>query len=775
MHVRSLGKLPAEVTNFVGRERELAQVRRALTATRLLTLTGPGGVGKTRLARRVACDVHPAFPDGVWLVELAELGQGDLLALHTAVTLGLTDTSGDPAQRLAEYLSDKTMLLVIDNCEHLIQPVASLMSRLLTAAPGLHVLATSRQVLGSEGEYLFEVPPLSVPRSSALDRIEPADLHSEAVDLFLDRAAAVLAVLPDGPEFRRSVIEICRRLDGIPLAIELAVARLRAYSVGEILLRLERSLDVLTTGPRSAPARHQTLKATIDWSFELCSPVEQLLWVRLSVFAGGFDLDAAESVCADDRLPRDDVFDLVAGLVDKSILRRQDAVSGRGARFSMLETMREYGKERLATLGEAREVRLRHVRYFAALAQRGHDDFFTEREIPWFQDIRANHANIRLALQECISGVGEPRVALSIAAVLRMFWASPGLVVEGCQWLRKALAADTEPSAARAEALWVLAYIEVLLAEVDSSLKSMAECRKLAGEYSLDRINAALTLCPVMAEFLLGDTRAALSAAENAVAAGRSVNDPAITGEAMFFASAMAFALDDSRADNLAIDALTFMQAHGAQLWRGSALWINGLMHCRKDRREVAVDCFTTAMVIFRQMNHDLGTAMCLDGMAWAVTLSGDYVRAARLQGAADVIWRAGPLRMPYQFDRAEIREMVEAQIREGIGDAAFDQAFVDGMSQPLDSLIGSHGGHEVRGESAADSVISDQLQSLTQRERKVAELLAKGMRNREIAAALVVSPRTVESHVQNILTKLGFHSRTQIAAWVSRAQLSDR
>ncbi|WP_319457003.1 MULTISPECIES: helix-turn-helix transcriptional regulator [unclassified Mycobacterium] len=776
MRVRSLGKLPAEVTNFVGRERELAQVRRALTASRLLTLTGPGGVGKTRLARRVASDLHPAFPDGVWLVELAELGQGDLLALHTAVTLGLTDTSGDPAQSLADYLCDKTLLLVIDNCEHLIQPVANLVSRLLAAAPELRVLATSRHVLGSDGEYLFEVPPLSIPKSAASDRIEPSRVHSEAVDLFLDRAAAVLPALPAGPEFRRSVIEICRRLDGIPLAIELAVARLRAYPVGEILARLERSLDVLTTGPRSAPPRHQTLKATIDWSFELCSSAEQLLWARLSVFAGGFDLDAAESVCADDRLPQDDVFDLVAGLVDKSILRRQAAVSGRGARFSMLETMREYGKERLVTVGEAKEVRVRHLCHFAALAQRGHDDFFTEREIVWFQDIRANHANIRLALQECISGVGEPNVAMSIASVLRMFWASPGLVVEGCQWLRKALAADTEPSAARAEALWVLAYVEVLLAEVDSAVRSMAECRKLAGDFSLDRISAALTLCPIMADFMLGDTTAALADAEGAVAAGLAVGDPAITGEAMFFASAMAFVTGDSRADKLAIDALSFMQAHGAQLWRGSALWINGLMHCRRDRREVAVDCFREALVIFRQMNHDLGTAMCLDGMAWAVALSGEYVRAARLQGAADVIWQAGPLRMPYQFDRHEIREKVEALIREGIGHTAFDQAFADGMSLPLDSVIGRNSGSDVREESGADdSVIADQLESLTQRERKVAELLAKGMRNREIAAELVVSPRTVESHVQNILTKLGFHSRTQIAAWVSRTQLSNR
>lgn len=771
MAARLAGHLPAEVTTFVGRERESAQVRRMLSAGRLVTLTGPGGVGKTRLARRVAADVRRAVPDGVWLVELAELRRGDLLAVHVATTLGLRDVVGDPAGSLVDYLRDKSLLLVLDNCEHLIQPVVALLSALLAGAPALRVLATSREVLGTEGEHLFEVPALSLPDVDGLGRAS-GQATSEAVELFLDRAVAVIPELPQSAQWRRSVMELCRRLDGIPLAIELAAARTRAYPVEEILARVEHALDVLTTGPRSAPPRHRALKATIGWSYDLCSAEEQLMWARLSVFAGGFDLGAAEGVCTDARLPRADVFDLLAGLVDKSILHR---ASG-SARFSMLETVREYGRERLAALGQEKEFRLRHARHFAALADRGRIDCFSEREIGWSQEIGLNRANIRVALDSCVSELGQPRMALRIVARLRLFWISPSVIMEGYRWLRTALDASPEPSEERAQALWVCAYLEVLLTEVDRAARTMAECRALAGELGLRRVEAALTLCPILADFLLGDVAAALRHAKQAIACGRKVGDPAITGEALFFAAAMAFVSGDPDAERLADEALRFLESEHSQLWRANALWVNGMVRCRGDDREIATAHFLDAIAVFRQLGHEPGLALSLDGLAWVAARSGELHRAARLLGAADPIWKTGPRRtMPLVFGELAFTGDVETTVRTGIGDGAFERAFRDGAARPLDDVLGEVTGLPVPSGEPRRAGPEDPLAALTARERKIAELLAKGMSNRDVATELVVSLRTVESHVQHILTKLGFHSRTQVVALVNRIGSGDR
>jgi predicted ATPase/DNA-binding NarL/FixJ family response regulator len=772
MATRLVGYLPAEVTNFVGREWELGQVRRLLSTGRLVTLTGPGGIGKTRLARRVAAQVDRAFPDGVWLVELAELREGDLLSVEVATTLGLKDSSNDPGASLAEYLRDKNMLLVLDNCEHLVRPVVALLSRLLTSAPALRVLATSRQVLGSEGEHLFEVPALSLPEPDPLGRVGPGGAASEAVDLFMDRAAAVVPGLPEGADFQRSAIELCRRLEGIPLAIELAAARMRAYPVEAILERVERALDVLTTGPLSAPARHRGLKAAIGWSFDLCSPEEQLMWARLSVFAGGLEIDAVEGVCTDARLPRTAVFDLLASLVDKSILHRESG----SPRFSMLESVREYGRERLAALGEEKEFLLRHAQYFAAMVDRGRTDFFSEREIPWFQSIAVNHANIRLAMQSCLSELGEPRIALRIASGLRMRWASPGMVMEGYQWLRKALDNSPEPSEDRAEALWVCAYVEVLLSEVESAARTMAECRALADKLGLHRVGAALALCAVLADFLLGDAAVALKHANEAVTSGRKVGDHAITGEAFAYAATMAFATGDPDADRLTDEALSFLESEGAQFWRASALWIKGLLRCRDDDRVTAASCFLAALGVFRQLGHDVGVALCLDGLAWVAMRDGQLRRAARLLGAAWPIWQTAPSGlMLLMFSQLAEKDEVEAAARAGLGDAGFDKAHREGIHQPLDDVLGELVGAPARQPTAARTAAYDPLASLTQRERKVADLLARGMTNQDIATDLVLSVRTVESHVQHILTKLGFQSRAQVASLVGRMESGGR
>ena len=338
------GALPAELTSFVGRRRELSETRRLLASSRMLTLTGVGGVGKTRLALRMAAEVRRTFPDGVWFVELAALHDAQLVPHTVANTLELRQVSADPAGDLAAYLERRRLLVVLDNCEHLTDACAMLASKLLAAAPGLRILATSRHVLGVEGEQILAVPPLSTRTA----RVEAGDAaHYESVRLFLDRAAAVAPDFEVGDGNRDAVVELCRRLDGIPLAIELAAVWLRTLSPVQILDRLEDRFRLLTSG-RSAAPRHQALDATVGWSYELCSPAEQLLWARLSVFSGGFDLEAAEEVCSGEGIPTADVLNLIASLVNKSIVIRIQATSHTTAWYQMLETIRQYGEERLA-------------------------------------------------------------------------------------------------------------------------------------------------------------------------------------------------------------------------------------------------------------------------------------------------------------------------------------------------------------------------------------------------------------------------------------------
>ena len=370
--LRNPGALPAELTSFVGRRHELAEIKRLLSVSRLVTLTGMGGVGKTRLALWAAAEIRRAFPDGVWFVPLAELSDPGLLPNTIATALGLR--TGGAVAGVAEYLEDKQLLLILDNCEHLVPACAVLAAKLLSATTGVSILATSRQVLRADGEQVLPVPPLEVPE---LD--EPG--HREAVTLFADRAAAVLPGFRLTAENRDVVRRICRRLDGIPLAIELAVVRLRVLSPEQILARLDDRFRLLTTGSRTALPRRRTLEAAIDWSFELCTPAEQRVWAAVSVFTAGFDLDAAEAVCADEEIAAEDVLDLIAGMVDKSIITRRNGTYGRTAWFRMLETVREYGQAKLAESGHAEGVRVRHAAYYVELVRRYWADGFSPQQL----------------------------------------------------------------------------------------------------------------------------------------------------------------------------------------------------------------------------------------------------------------------------------------------------------------------------------------------------------------------------------------------------------
>ncbi|MFJ6686900.1 ATP-binding protein, partial [Streptomyces werraensis] len=472
---RQGGGLPAELTTFVGRREERAEARRLLSQTRLLTLTGPGGVGKTRLAMRVASDARRAFASGVCFVPLAALQDETLLANTIAAALGVNDQSGrPPIIGLTQLLADQHVLLVLDNCEHLLQNCALLAGKLLGAAPNLRILATSRQALGTEGEVVFAVPPLR----QGTEKPTPHDMESEAVRLFVQRAAAAMRGFSLTDENRSAVNDICRRLDGIPLAIELAAVRLRVLSVTELLERLDDRFAVLTTGSRAALPRQQTLRATIDWSYELCSPQERVAWTRLSVFSGGFDLDAAEQVVAGDEVGTGDVFDLVAGLVEKSVITRQ-ASAGARARYSILETLRQYGLERLEQSQQEAAIRTRHRDYYHAMTARARAEWFSPLQVSWHHRLAGELANLRTALDFSLVQ-GDQDHATEIASNLGDYWMALNLR-EGNHWLTRVLAATQgRATPVRTRALWVGAWMATLEGDTEAAIVRLNEAHTLA-------------------------------------------------------------------------------------------------------------------------------------------------------------------------------------------------------------------------------------------------------------------------------------------------------
>ncbi|HVE27167.1 MAG TPA: AAA family ATPase, partial [Sporichthya sp.] len=453
--------LPSGLTTFVGREPEVTDVCAALRSGRLVTLTGPGGVGKTRVAARAASDVASWFADGVHMFELASLREARLLAQTLVDGLGLADrgVTLEPVRALAQYVREQQLLLVLDNCEHLREAAAELVSLLLRDSPHLRVLITSRQALGVPGERIVNVPPLPLPGEA--DQVAG---DSPALELFRDRASAVLPGFRITPANRADVVALCRQLDGLPLAIELAAARLRVLSLRDLVDRLGGHLNLLADRGRATDERHRTIEATMAWSFELCSEPEQALWARASVFAGSFDLDAAVGVCADEQLPADAVLDHVAALVDKSILLSEESEGH--VRFRMLETVRQFGLARL-TPDQLRAGRSRHCAWYADLTGRLAQEWFGPDQPEWRGRMRREHANLRTALEFGVSDPSAGDTALRLIGVPWFLWAVPFSLIEHRHWLDGVLAATAPDSPHRAPALATAGIVAALQGDHD--------------------------------------------------------------------------------------------------------------------------------------------------------------------------------------------------------------------------------------------------------------------------------------------------------------------
>ena len=482
--------LPVQLTSFIGRTREISEVRRLLPTTRLLTLTGAGGCGKTRLALHVATELLEQFPDGVWVVDLSPLSDSTLITHSVAAILSVRDgpdRSLDDA--LADYFRSRRALLLLDNCEHLIAACAQLVESLLRVAANLHVLATSREGLGVPGETVWRVPSLSVPASS--DVVAPETLAQyEAVRLFVERAAAVTPSFAITEGNGATVAEVCRRLDGIPLAIELAAVRLNVLSVDQINARLKDRFRLLTGGSRTAVARQRTLEATIDWSYDLLSETERTLLCRVSVFPGGWTLEAGEDVCAGDGIEKESVLDLLSRLVDKSFVNVEGDTS-RDRRYRCLETVRQYGRERLLRSGDAERVRDRHLSFFAELIRRAEPELKKADQVSWLNRMQLEHDNVRSALDWCLAEPDRSETGLELAGALTWFWFKRGYLREARQWLERALAASpTSPPGLRAKAIVNLGFMVLFQGDLLTALARADEGAAL-GRDAGDLLTAA--------------------------------------------------------------------------------------------------------------------------------------------------------------------------------------------------------------------------------------------------------------------------------------------
>ncbi|MEQ4725918.1 LuxR C-terminal-related transcriptional regulator [Nonomuraea sp. B19D2] len=759
---RPAGNLPADVTGFVGRRQELSQARRLLADTRMLTLIGLGGVGKTRLALRVAAEARRAFRDGVWLVDLAPLQDGELLPRAVADALGLRDESSQrPLSGLAEFLEDKQLLLVLDGCEHLTYAAAMLAGKLLGAAPGLRILATSREILGVEGEQVLSVPPLAVPEPG-----QPwaALTQSDAVRLFAERGAAVLNGFTVTEANAESVTALCRRLEGIPLAIELAAARLRALSVRQILDRL----DIRTPAYRTSVPRHQTMRAAIGWSYDLCTPQERTLWARLSVFSGEFDLEAAEHVCSGDGLPQEQIFDLVASLLDKSILVRGEYVTH--ARYRLLEIVRQYGSNVLVESGEEMASRRRHRDHFRDLAERAEADWFGPRQAEWVARLRHEHTNLRAALDFCLREPGEARHALEIVAALWNYWVFfAGSFGEGRHWLERALELDAEPTAARVKALWVDAWFALRQADLTAATPLLDECRELARRLD-DRVALAFVAhFSGLTAYLRGDTAGAIGLLREARDRHAANGDQDGVWMTLFhLVIAYSSVGDDGRADSLAAECLAMCEARSAYLSKSNALWVVGLARWFRGEQDRASALVRSGLKIMRSLDDRWGVAACLEVLAWVEAADGRDERAARLFGAAGMVWQAMGTSLPALRPFAEFHNLCETQLRLSLGQSGYSAAFRRGVELTADQAVDYALETGARAPAPRQEAEPEEAAALTPRQREVAALIAEGLSNKDIAAKLVIAQRTAEGHVESILTKLGFTSRVQIAAWVS-------
>jgi predicted ATPase/DNA-binding CsgD family transcriptional regulator len=751
--------LPAQLTTLIGREHEVGELKEMLVQSRLVTLTGAPGCGKTRLAIAVAADAHGLFPDGILFVELGPLADSALLVQTIARAFGVREGSDRPPMTaLIEQLRNQQPLLIMDNCEHLLDACAEFLETALTSCPSLRVLATSRELLEVNGELAYRVPSLSHSAQ------EDDDVHEyDAPRLFIDRARLRLPTFHPTRDDLKAIGAICRHLDGIPLAIELAAAKIDVLSPARILDYLSDRFRLLTGGRRRRGGRQQTLRAAVDWSYALLSATEQQVFRRLAVFGGSFSLAAAEAVATTNDVRSEDVLELVAQLLKKSLIVVQQ---GDGElRYRLLETLSEYGREKLLEHDELSEARNRHLRFFSGIAEAAFSKWRTAAHSSLLQRLSLELENLRLALDWAREQDREAWVRLSGA--LAWFWLSSDRLTEGRSRVEESLRVRDGTDADRARTLGgacAIAYNQADFAAVTTFAAEQAQvCRQLGDRAGLA---SALTSLGAAALFKDHDLEAAESYVSRSFELSSAGGFASQASEALTIRGLIGFWRDD-------MDSVQEPWEHSLQLCEQAGdvpqrirmlVDMTCLNLIRGDVAQARLSAAAARAAYQAAPGHHGLEEMFLECYAWLAIEGGDDERGLQLAGAARSLSKlSGALEAPTwgrywtvvlrRATAALPADVAERALNEGsrLGlDAAFTLALAPGGSVADRRYV------EVAGIR------------LTRRERDVAVMVARGMSNRQIASQLVLAERTVEGHVENLRNKLGFHSRARIAAWVA-------
>ncbi|MBA3472588.1 MAG: tetratricopeptide repeat protein, partial [Rubrobacter sp.] len=752
--------LPVYPSSFVGREREMVEIKRALAMTRLLTLAGAGGSGKTRLALAVAGELAGAYPDGVWLVELAPLSEGRLVPKTVAEVLRVSEQAERPVtETLVDAMRNKEALILLDNCEHVVDACAGLVETLLGSCPRLRILATSREPLSIAGEANRLVPSLSLPGPARSPTVEELAGY-ESARLFVERAVSRSSDFVLTPENAGTVAGICHQLDGIPLAIELAAARVGSLSVEQISERLGNSLKLLTGGSRTATPRQRTLRGALDWGYELLEEPEKRLFCRASVFAGGWTLEAAEAVGAGEGIEEDDVLDLVSRLVEKSLVVA-GATPGGDLRYRMLEPVRQYGRERLeaaaetaARPGEAEAARRRHATWYLALAEEAEPKLVGAKQAGWLERLETEHDNLRAALEWFLAPVLEAEKGLRLAGALGEFWRVRGHLGEGLRWLEAALANGEEAPHARVKALVHAGWIAWVQADFERSTAFSEEALALSRKLG-DKAGAATALFNLGMVAIYDQMRAeeARTLFEESLALRRELGDGAGASRALQRLGLISVVQQDfGRAEALYEESLMLARKAGDRGVVAVSLWLGSLVYLGLGDHRLARELAEEGFALVRQTGHTHINALILHVLAASAGSQGRPARSARLWGAAETLREAlgvslGPA------ERYHYGPYIAAA-RDQVDEAIWEAALAEGRAMTTERAV-EYALSEKDLAAPTESPPNAPKVELTRREKEVAALVARGLSSRQVASALTISERTADNHVANILKKL--------------------
>jgi len=686
---RRVGNLPAELSTFVGRRREVSATKKNLMTARAVTLTGIGGVGKTRLALRVAAELQPRYRDGAWLIEFGELQDPALLVEVVAEVLDVRNPSGRALEdAVLDFAVSRQLLLVLDNCEQIVDAVAWLADRLLQYCPNLRILATSRESLGVRGEVSIPVPPLSVPSPDQPGSLRQAQ-RSEAVKLFAERAAAIAPDFTLTEHNRAAVVEICARLDGLPLPIELAAARMRVMSPEQLRQRLTERFTVLTTAERHVPSRQRTLRLSIDWSYELCTPAEQLLWQQLSIFAGSFGLEAVEYLHGDTGTATE-VLDRVTALVDKSIVLREQHEDQ--VRFRMLETIRQYGREKAQEGQEYVQWRRRHREWFGHVVERAEAEWISPRQLDWITRLNTELPNLREALEFATTESFNTGVDPTLRMVTALFpyWVARGLLNEGRHWFERSGGRFPSSEREQVEAWYAHSVLAELQGDLDTGAMLVERCRAVAEGSDNLYLRARVDHAAGLLALYSGDLERACTHLRRALAVFDAEQH---LSEHIWILVMLGLAYelhgDTARAIECHRTVLGITEAHGEVVYRSYSQWALGVALFRDGEYSEARAMLEQALGVIRRVGEPLAAAVCLEALAWTASVEQHADRAAVLMGAAESLGHAtGSSSVLFQvLDRNHAE--CEKSIRIALGDNRFEALLRRGRGFTLEDAVG--------------------------------------------------------------------------------------